>query len=277
MNDKNLGRGLSAFLNGGEPAGNGDKILKINVDAIRPNPFQPRRTFNEESINHLAESIKKKGVFQPILVIKIDGDSYQLVAGERRLRAAKIAGMMEIPAILTEAGEKDQLEMAILENIQREDLNPLDEAAAYKRLMDEFNHTQEELSEILGKSRSHVANMLRLLTLPNEVQNMVKDEKLSFGHARAIIGTEDAVYIANQVVSQSLNVRQVEDLVKQRKNRPSENNERFADPEILNLSNQISSIVGLKSNIKLKGKGGIIEINFNTFEELDQLVHRLNG
>jgi ParB family chromosome partitioning protein len=274
MTEKSLGRGLSAFLDfSAQNQGNREgEILKIDLNKVHPNPFQPRQTFDEESLNSLAESIKRSGVLQPILVVKLNDENYQLIAGERRLRASKIAGIAEIPAIVTEMSREDQLEVAIIENIQRENLNPLDEAAAYKRLLDEFNHTQEELSEILGKSRSHITNMLRLLTLPDAVKDMVKSGKLTYGHARALVGTEDIVSVAHQVANQSLNVRQTEKLVKQRKRPCSEEN-----CEIINLAERISSLVGLQSCIKLKGTGGILEINFANFEELDVLVHRLNG
>jgi ParB family chromosome partitioning protein len=274
MTDKNLGRGLSAFLDFDVQKDN--EIIKIDVNVIKPNPFQPRQTFDEEGLNFLAESIKRKGILQPILVLKLDDENYQLVAGERRLRASKIAGLKEIPAVVTEMSPKDQLEAAILENIQRENLNPLEEATAYKRLMDEFNHTQGELSQILGKSRSHIANMLRLLTLPDEVRDMIKAEKITFGHARALVGVEDAAAVAGRVVEQSLSVRQIENIVKQRKNNQSNGN-GYVDPEILNLADQISSLVGLKSSVKLKGSGGVIEINFNNFEELDSFIHKLNS
>ncbi|MDR1236198.1 MAG: ParB/RepB/Spo0J family partition protein [Holosporaceae bacterium] len=275
MTEKSLGRGLSAFLDFSEQNSEnpGREILKINVDSIIPNPFQPRKTFDEESLNSLAESIKRNGVLQPILVLKSDNENYRLIAGERRLRASKIAGIMEIPAIVTEMSSEDQLEIAIIENIQRENLNPLDEARAYKQLMDEFHHTQEELSGILGKSRSHIANMLRLLTLPDEIKDLVRSGKLSCGHARALVGAEDAISVADLAVSESMNVREIEKLIKQRK-QPRANKE---DSEITHLAEQISSLVGLKSGIKLKGNGGVVEINFGNFEELDFLIRKLNG
>jgi ParB family chromosome partitioning protein len=275
MTEKSLGRGLSAFLDFSEQNSEnpGREILKINVDNIIPNPFQPRKTFDEEGLNSLAESIKRNGVLQPILVLKSDNENYRLIAGERRLRASKIAGIMEIPAIVTEMSNEDQLEIAIIENIQRENLNPLDEARAYKQLMDEFHHTQEELSGILGKSRSHIANMLRLLTLPDEVKDLVRSGKLSCGHARALVGAEDAISVADLAVSESMNVREIEKLVKRRK-QPRANKE---DSEITHLAEQISSLVGLKSGIKLKGNGGVVEINFGNFEELDFLIRKLNG
>jgi ParB family chromosome partitioning protein len=191
------------------------------------------------------------------------------------LRASKIAGLKEIPAIITHMSPKDQLEVAILENIQRENLNPLEEAEAYKKLIDEFGHTQEQLSEILGKSRSHISNTLRLLSLPETVKDMIRAGKLTFGHARALVGSEETVSIANQVVDQALNVRQVENLVKSRKN--NQLNDNYVNPEILNLSGQISSLIGLKSNVTLKKNGGVIEIIFNNLEELDSFVRRLNN
>ncbi|MDR3187525.1 MAG: ParB/RepB/Spo0J family partition protein [Holosporaceae bacterium] len=271
--NKSLGRGLSAFLDDLESDDRNSNVVKVDPNRVRQNPFQPRQIFNEESLNSLAESIKRKGILQPILVIKSDdGDDYQLVAGERRLRASKIAGLDEIPAIVVDLCEKDQLEIAILENIQREDLNPLEEAEAYRRLMEEFQYTQEELSESLGKSRSHVANMLRLLTLPSEVKTLINERKLSFGHARALVGMDNAPEIARQIVSQSLNVRQAESITRQRKtNHPSN-----LDPEISNVADQISSLTGLKSNIKLRGSGGVIEINFGSFQELDSFMAKLN-
>ncbi|MDR2068198.1 MAG: ParB/RepB/Spo0J family partition protein [Holosporaceae bacterium] len=271
--NKSLGRGLSAFLDDLESDDRSDSVIKISPSRVQPNPFQPRQIFNEESLDSLAESIKRKGVLQPILVIKCgDNDGYQLIAGERRLRASKIAGLDEIPAIVVDLSEKDQLEISILENIQREDLNPLEEAKAYRRLMDEFQYTQEELSESLGKSRSHVANMLRLLSLPDEVKVLINDGKLSFGHARTLVGTDNALEMAQCIVNQSLNVRQAENITRQRKI----SNSSRVDPEISNVADQISSLTGLKSNIKLRGSGGVIEINFDNFQELDSFMAKLN-
>ncbi len=289
MSNKNLGRGLSAFLDldgqmTSQENGNRSAVINIAVDNIVANPFQPRKKFDEENLKSLAESIKRKGVLQPVLVVKIDNGKYQLVAGERRFRATKIAGLSEIPAIITEIGKKDQLEIAILENIQREDLNPIEEAEAYKRLMNEFSHTQEELSEILGKSRSHIANILRLLTLPEDVKELLREKKLTFGHARALIGAENASELAKRIVESTMNVRETEDLLKSIKNSyyssttdESKNKNRYVDPEVLNIAHQISSMIGLQVNIKLKNKGGIVEIGFKDFGELDRLLGKLNG
>lgn len=282
MTEKTLGRGLSAFLDLENASGNGDTatqtITNLNISEISPNPYQPRRTFNEENLRSLAASIKQSGVLQPILVKKISDNDYQLVAGERRFRASKIAGLSEIPAIITEVDNKEQLEIAILENIQREDLNPIDEAEGYKRLIDEFHYTQEQLSEILGKSRSHITNMLRLLTLPKKIQDHVRIGDITFGHARAIIGLEDAQKIAEKIISESMSVRDTEELarnMKQRKYRLNLN-EKYTDPEILNISNQISSLLGLNVNVKIRGNGGVVEVEFKNFTELDNFVRKLN-
>lgn len=272
MTEKYLGRGLSAFLETRTDEGD---VIKINVDDIVRNPYQPRQIFDEESLQTLATSIKRKGVLQPILVVKNLQGNYQLVAGERRLRASKIAGLTSIPAIIVNMNAEEQLEVAILENIQREDLNPLEEAESYKRLIDEFHHTQEELSEILGKSRSHVTNILRLLTLPDPVKKMIREGKLTFGHARTLVGVEDAVSIAEDVVRNSLNVRQTESLVKNKK-RPKQS-KKIVDPEVLHVSEKLSSMLGLEVTINLKGSGGIVEISFENFEELDKLISKLDN
>ena len=291
-NNKNLGRGLSAFLDLDEPKRNENirsEVIDININDIVANPFQPRHDFDEESLNALAGSIKRNGVIQPILVIKLTNDKYQLVAGERRFRATKIAGLAKIPAIITEINEKDQLEIAILENIQREDLNPIEEAEAYRRLMNEFSYTQEGLSEILGKSRSHIANILRLLVLPEDVKELIRSKKLTFGHARALVGAENSSELAKRIVDQSINVRETENLIQSIKNShyPTNNielheannryNKRYIDPEIQNIAQQISSMIELQVNIKLKNRGGIIEIGFRDFNELDHLLSKLNN
>ncbi|MDR2107420.1 MAG: ParB/RepB/Spo0J family partition protein [Holosporaceae bacterium] len=276
MTAKSLGRGLSTFLDVEEPLSESEirDIITVDPDCVKPNPFQPRRMFDEEGLQSLAESIKKKGILQPILVLKLGDRDYQLIAGERRLRASKIAGLKEIPALVREIGKEEQLEIAILENVQREDLNPMEEAEAYKRLVEEFGRTHDELAEMLGKSRSHISNMLRLLSLPEEVKNMVRDGRLTFGHARALIGAENPVAIAEKIISGALNVRQTENMTRQRRTKHS--NDNFTDPEIGNLAYQISSLLGLKAEIKLKGNGGVVEITFSSLDELDSFVGKLN-
>ncbi|MDR2766190.1 MAG: ParB/RepB/Spo0J family partition protein [Holosporaceae bacterium] len=278
MSNKSLGRGLSAFLETGLTPEDAGGLLKVSVDNVRPNPFQPRRVFDEEGLQSLAESIKRNGLLQPILVVRTEDGGHRLVAGERRLRAAKIANLTEIPAVLVEANEREQLEIAILENIQRENLNPLEEAESYERLLREFGRTQEELSGILGKSRSHIANMLRLLTLPDPVKILINEGKLSFGHARALVGTEDAVAMANRIVQESMNVRQVESIRKRRRDGPEKADEnRHIDPDVLNLANKMSSLIGLEVAVRLRGSGGVIEISFPDLKALDSFVQKLNN
>ena len=270
MNNKTLGRGLSAFLS--NQVNENDEIIKIDIDKIIPNPYQPRQNFDEEQLNSLALSIKKRGVLQPIIVQQIDDNVYQLIAGERRLKASKLAGLNTIPAILTNLEKEEQLEVAILENVQRENLNPIEEAESYHRLITEFHHTQEELSDIIGKSRSHIANIIRLLNLPEDVKLMVKQGKLSFGHARTLIGATDASKIAEKIINNKLNVRESENLVQSYKKRST-----YKDPEIFNLINQLSELTGLHVDMKLKGNGGILEMSFKDFSQLDMFIQKLNS
>lgn len=303
MANRSLGRGLSAFLQteinmeavAAESPTDGNNVVKIRLDSIKANPYQPRQFFDDEQLRSLAASIKRKGVFQPILVQKLEDGTYQLVAGERRMRASQLAGLEEIPAIITDFSPEEQLEVAILENVQRENLNPIEEAEGYKRLLDEFDHTQEQLSEIIGKSRSHISNVMRLLHLPDDVKQIIKDGKLSFGHARALVTSDDASAVARKVLEDSLNVRDTEKLVKRRKN-PRADSERnsdnrnsnkseasllelssYVDPEVLNISHQISELSGLKTNIKLKGNNsGTIELSFDNLNQLDSFIQRMN-
>lgn len=271
--NKNIGRGLSTFL---DVPKHGAEVLKISVDKVSPNPHQPRKIFDEEAMRFLSESIKHKGVLQPILVNKISEDMYQLVAGERRWRASRLAGLKEIPAIEVSLDEKDQFEVAILENIQREDLNPMEEAEAYKNLMNRFGYTQEHLSNIVGKSRSHIANILRLLTLSPHIQDMIKNKQLSFGHARALIGVENADELADSISAESLSVRNLEKMIKQRKRIYSPRTPKMIDPEIYNMIHHLSELTGIKSNIKLNESGGIVEFHFSTLYELDNFISKLN-
>ena len=303
MANKSLGRGLSAFLQTefdiDSASANGGGIVKISLDKIKANPYQPRQFFDDEQLRSLASSIKRKGVFQPILVQKLSDGSYQLVAGERRMRASQIAGLEEIPAIITDFSPEEQLEIAILENVQRENLNPIEEAEGYKRLLDEFNHTQEQLAEIIGKSRSHISNVMRLLNLPDDVKQLIKEGKLSFGHARALVTSDNASEVAREILNDSLNVRDTEKLVRRRKNpqveKTKDSNSRnsdehsdkynaslqelssYVDPEILNISHQIAELSGLKTNVKLKGNNsGIIELSFENFNQLDKFIQKMN-
>ena len=209
MKKNALGRGLSSLLN---PSGYDDaegQVINLPLDSIQKGSFQPRRYFPEEDLNELAASIQERGVLQPVLVRSFSDKQYELIAGERRWRAAKIAGLHEIPVIVRNFSDGEALEIGLLENIQRQDLNPIEEAEGYHRLAEEFDHTQESLSRILGKSRSHIANTLRLLTLPKTVQEHLVTGKLSAGHGRSLIGVEDPEHIAEMIISRRLSVRQV--------------------------------------------------------------------
>lgn len=300
--NKQLGRGLSAFLetenfiSATEKSENNrqseQNITKINLNDIVVNPFQPRQNFDEDALNNLADSIKNRGVLQPILVVENHNGKFQLVAGERRYRASKIAEMSDIPAIIVNMTQKEQLEVAILENVQRENLTPVEEADGYKRLISEFNYTQENVAKAVGKSRSHITNILRLLTLPDEIKDMLAKGDITFGHARALIGADKSIEIAQKIVDENLNVRQVEALVKNQKNNDVNENSQinnimpskkereiravYQDPEILNIAQQMSSLLNLNVDVKLKNKGGIVEISFNNFQELDSLLNKFN-
>ncbi len=258
----------------------------ITIEQLQPSGVQPRHTFNDESISQLAESISIHGILQPLLVRPLEGaeDMYEIVAGERRWRAAQKAQLHEIPAIIYTLGDQEALEIALIENLQREDLNPLDEAQGYQRLMDEFGHTQEKLAASLGKSRSHVANMMRLLNLPDGVQALVRDGKLSAGHGRALINAENPEELAKKVVSQGLSVRQTEALAKQeggvvsRKREPKAATKKpEKDVDTLALEEEVSNVLGMAVTINMKDSyAGNIKIEFSNLDQLDEVLHRLS-
>lgn len=282
-----LGRGLAAFFDNNEDLSDiiedcksDNNVKQVEIKFIDSNPFQPRRFFDEESLAALSASIKENGVIQPILV-QPNGDRFILIAGERRLKASKLAGLEEIPCIITqEFSEEKLLEIAILENIQREDLDSVEEAEGYQKLIDSFSYTQEQLSERLGKSRSHITNILRLNLLPETIKNLVHQRKLSFGHARSLIGIPNAEAIAEKIISEGLSVRQVEKIIQNQKIKFPQQEEkvffRNEDPEKQNLEAQLKELVGLDVNLKLKQNHGSIEIKFKDFNELDSLMKRLN-
>lgn len=272
-----LGRGLSSLLN---PAGNeelGEMITSLPLESIQKGAFQPRKHFPEEDLKELASSIQERGVLQPILVrVSSIGDKkYELIAGERRWRAAKIAGLNEIPVIVKNFSDGEALEIGLLENIQRQDLNPIEEAEGYHRLAEEFDHTQDSLSRILGKSRSHIANTLRLLTLPKTVQEHLVTGKLSAGHGRSLIGLENPEHIAEMIISRRLSVRQAEALTKQKEEKNSYPvNSSESEKEV--LQNQLSDLLGTPVELILKGGGGKIGIPFKNPTELDTLIKKFN-
>jgi len=274
---RGLGRGLSALLGEAEqgaPEGSRD----VPVDRITPNPEQPRRSFDEAELEELAGSIREKGVIQPILLRRAPMDSslYQIVAGERRWRAAQRAGLRHIPAIVRDLDDAATIEIAIVENVQRADLNPLEEAAGYQALIERFGHTQEAVAGIVGKSRSHVANALRLLALPEAVRAEVASGRLSAGHAKVLAGAPDAEALAQRVVEQGLNVRETEALARGggkptgRSRRPPGKRADTRD-----LERQLSEGIGLQVEIVDRGERGEVRIAYGTLEQFDEILRRL--
>jgi ParB family chromosome partitioning protein len=278
---RGLGMGLSALLGGDGyaepelPAGG----QRVPVEFLRPSPLQPRRRFDEAELEALAQSIRERGVLQPLLVRPggAGAAGYEIVAGERRWRAAQRAGLHEVPVVVRVLSDRETLELALIENLQRADLSPLEEARAYRRLMDDFQHTQEALAEAVGKSRSHVANTLRLLGLPSSVQGLVEEGSLSAGHARALIGSSDPEALARAVVERGLNVRETEALARLAHVRATARTaaRRTEDPNVGELSRRLSTQLGLEVGIRTKGQGGLLTIRYRDLSQLDGLIRRL--
>ncbi|RKY59624.1 MAG: hypothetical protein DRP95_04900 [Candidatus Latescibacterota bacterium] len=275
MGRKALGRGLGALL----PElseDEGSRVRHIPVADIEPNPFQPRMNLDETGIEELKRSIQEKGVIQPIVVRKLEGGRYQIVIGERRWRAVKEAGMETIPAIVREVSSAEEMiELALVENIQREDLNPIDEANAYRVLMEECHLTQEEVAQRVGKDRSTVANLLRLLKLPDEVQERILDGELSMGHARALLALEDPqeqVRLCREIIKNGWSVRKVEQVVRARRAVRREEKPKDKDPILRDLEEELQRALGTAVRIVQGGKKGRIEIEFYSNRDLERLV-----
>ena len=261
---KGLGRGLSSLI--GETKVE-NKTNKLNLSEIIPNKYQPRKNFDEDNLKDLSNSIRERGVIQPIIVRRSNDDDtkYEIIAGERRWLAAGKAGLHEIPVIVTEASDLKSLEFAIVENVQRHDLNPFEEAQGYKRLIDEFSYDQEKVSKFIGKSRSYIANTLRLLNLPPKVIQFLSEKKITAGHAKILVGLENAEFLANKFIEKNLSVRQAENLVKTLK----KNTKKNIDPNIQDLERSLSDKIGLNVIIRnTKRNKGTITF---TYKELDQL------
>jgi len=277
---RGLGRGLSALI-GDDVSDSRNVIVRgartVPIAFLRPNRFQPRKTFRQEDLNDLAASIKEKGVLQPILVrpIKDQVDAFEIVAGERRWRAAQMAKLHDVPVVVRDISDGESLELAIIENVQRADLNAVEEAAAYKQLMEQFAYTQDDVANQVGKSRSHVANTLRLLKLPDAVQHMIRRGELTAGHARTLIGAADPEALAREIVESQLNVREAE-----QRSKPGPAKSKRApekDPDTKALESSLSNMLGLKVQILDKGeKGGELKILYSTLEQLDDVCRRLN-
>jgi len=277
-----LGRGLASLI--GEPSSalsrlpaEGEQKV-VPVDMVHGGGLNPRRDFPADELNELAESIRQKGLVQPIVVRPDPNGGFEIVAGERRWRASQIAGLHTIPVIVRELGDQEVLELAIIENVQRSDLNAIEEAIGYNDLIERFNYTQERMAEVIGKSRSHVANTLRLLRLPDSVKSLVQEGKLTAGHARALVGREDAEKLADRIVANDLNVRAVEALVQDidRHGEPKRPREKDADTRA--FEKELADTLGLKVEIKRgSGESGVLQIKYGNFDQLDYIRMRLSG
>ena len=281
-----LGRGLAALLNDDGPAAAADDAAGkaprlVPIGNLHPGRLQPRRRFDAAALEALAASIRHQGVLQPLVVRPLADrpQHFEIVAGERRWRAAQLAQLHELPVVIKPLPDRDALEIALIENVQREDLTALEEAEGYRRLLEDFSYTQEALATAVGKSRSHVANLMRLLTLPPAVQEMLQDGRLTAGHARALVGRHDAATLAQQIVARDLSVREVEAMIQGRgakPARPRAKAETSRDPDTVALEHELSALLGLKVTIDFDGKGGKLSVHYTTLDQLDDVLQRLN-
>jgi len=282
MERKALGKGISALIPNKESESiKREEVLYIKLEQIRPSPLQPRVDFDNQSMEELTQSIKEKGVIQPVLVRRA-GDNFELIAGERRFRAAKLLNLKEIPAIVKNVEDRDSLEIALIENIQRESLNPIEEAHAYRFLIDKFQVTHEKISEVLGKSRVSVTNTLRLLNLPAEIQGEMKKGRISFAHGRALLEVEDLTQqrrLTQEIISKELSVRELENLIKsQRKRLPKRKiGPGMREPYLAVLEEELQHVLATKVRISKRKKRGHILIEFYSQEDLDRIARVLRG
>ena len=268
---KGLGRGLSSLIGDSELS---DGKSKISVSSIVRNKYQPRKKFDKESLVDLTNSIKERGMIQPIVVRRSEDqdEKYEIVAGERRWQAAQNAGLHEVPAIIIKADNLKSLEFAIIENVQRKDLNPIEEAEGYKRLIDDFRYDHEKVAKFIGKSRAHISNCLRLLSLPKEVIELIIEEKISQGHAKILVGLENALLLAKKVISKKLSVRQTENLVRLIKSKKNYSNKR-KDSNILSIEEELSNKIGMRVFVNNKRNNtGTISVEYKAVDQLDRLV-----
>jgi len=280
---KRLGRGLAALL--GEAAApqsaSAPGVQQLAVDMLEPSPFQPRQEMDEAALQELADSIAQRGILQPLLVRPTPGrpDHYQIIAGERRWRAAQRISLHEVPVLVRPLSDSDAMAAGLVENLQREDLNAIEEAEGYKRLLEEFSLSQDKLGEAVGKSRAHIGNIIRLLKLPEPVRAMLRQGKISAGHARALLTHPDPLKAAKDVVKRDLSVRQTEALASQttRPAKTADGTAPRADSDVEALANSLSERLGLKVQIKFNGKGGAVTLNYTDLDQLDSLLALLNG
>lgn len=280
MERKALGKGLSALFPERETSRK-EEVIYVQTEKIKPNPFQPRESFNVQGIEELSQSMKEKGVIQPLLVRR-KGDFYELIAGERRLRAAQLLNLKELPILIKDAEDRDSLELALIENIQREDLNPIEEAHAYQYLIDKFQVTQEKISEVLGKARVTITNILRLLKLPQEIQDEIKRNRISFAHGRALLEIEDLNQqrrLTQEIISKGLSVRELENLIKMR--RPKGAKRRMGqaarEPYLAVLEEELQHILATRVRISKRKKRGHIQIEFYSPEDMERILNILRG
>lgn len=275
MERKALGKGLAALITVKEE-GRKEEIIYVQSDLIKPNPFQPREDFDSQSLEELAQSIKEKGVIQPLLVRR-KGDFYELIAGERRLRAANLLNLKELPIIVKNVEDRDSLELALIENIQRQGLNPIEEAHAYQYLIDKFGVTQEKVSEVLGKARVSITNILRLLKLPQEIQGEIKNGRISYAHGRTLLEIDDENQqrrLVLEIISKDLSVRELENIIKMR--RPKVHKRRLGastrEPQIVMLEEELQHLLATKVRISKRKKRGHISIEFFSQEDLERII-----
>ncbi len=273
---KGLGRGLSSLI--GETKVETQKN-KLPVSDLVPNKYQPRKIFDEDNLNDLTNSVKERGILQPIIVRKSNDDrsKFEIIAGERRWLAAQKAGLHDVPVVITEADDLKSLEFAIVENVQRHDLNPLEEAQGYKRLIDDFSYDHEKVSKFIGKSRSYITNSLRLLSLPVEVIKLIEGQKLSAGHAKVLVGLENATFVANKIVEKKLSVRQAENFVKIFKSNKLKRSANY-DANIKELENSVSNKIGLRVSIQnKKNNKGKITFEYTGLDQLNKIIELIKA
>lgn len=281
MNKKRLGKGLDALLSKSQGEKREHEIKDIDIEKIKPNPFQPRDRFTEEALEELAGSIRQKGVLQPITVREVQYDKFQLVTGERRWRAAKKADLQTIPAIIRDFKDEEMMEVALIENLQREDLNPIEEAYAYQKMIEDFDLTQKEVAERVSKSRSAIGNTLRLLNLPPSVQEIVSRETISMGHARALLplDSKKQIDLAQKIVEEDLSVRKTEDIVKRHLNNDNNQNKKQKkelEPKWVKARELLAERTGLDVKIKDRVSKKVITISCKDYKEMEKLLEKLS-
>ncbi len=278
---RRLGRGLAALIGDDTTE---DAVIQdirslrhVPIELLHPNPNNPRKHFAEDELESLAKSLKDKGLLQPLVVRPRNDGSFEIVAGERRWRASQRAGLHEIPVLIRELGDRETLEIALIENVQRSDLNPLEEARAYRQLIEQYQYTQLQLADGIGKSRSHIANTMRLLTLPESILRQIEDGSLTAGHARSLIATESPEELADKIIALKLSVRQTEDLARKNPSSSTSNPKPEKDPDTRALEKDLSQALGLTVSLKHKGKtGGTVVISYKTLDQLDEISRRIS-